>query len=328
MRTGTSIAVVLAVALGLGTGAVVGSGAGSDLGSAAVTAQCKAAKSAVAQARLVRTKAQRGLRKAHTPAAKRRARARVTKAQKGLSRALARQRRACATHTTPTNTGSSTTQVTHTFAVSLAGSGSGSVISSPAGIQCPGTCQAGFDGGTQVTLTATPASGSQFAGWSGGGCSSTNSCQVTLSSDLSVTATFTQSAIVPEAGRWTAQTVAAGSSGNTMTVTGVWFTVGPDRTAVSKFNFVYSYRGMGQTLPCSGTDFGVETASAPITNGQFSTPSDATWSGRGWATFEGTFDSASSAHGTARYHGYIGSFECAYSGQVDTDIAPWTASPG
>jgi hypothetical protein len=41
-----------------------------------------------------------------------------------------------------------------------------------------------------VTLTATPTEGSTFAGWSGGGCSGTGTCQLTLSSDQDVTATF------------------------------------------------------------------------------------------------------------------------------------------
>jgi hypothetical protein len=40
-----------------------------------------------------------------------------------------------------------------------------------------------------VTLTATPAAGSTFTGWSGG-CSGTGSCQVQLDSDAAVTATF------------------------------------------------------------------------------------------------------------------------------------------
>src|SRR5438093_768142 len=44
-----------------------------------------------------------------------------------------------------------------------------------------------------VTLTATPASGSTFTGWSGGGCSGTGSCSVTVTAAVSVTATFNQS---------------------------------------------------------------------------------------------------------------------------------------
>jgi hypothetical protein len=78
-----------------------------------------------------------------------------------------------------------------TLSVATAGTGSGTVSSSPAGISCGSMCSAQFDARTQVTLTATPASGSTFAGWSGGGCSGTGTCTVTLSTDQTITATFT-----------------------------------------------------------------------------------------------------------------------------------------
>jgi hypothetical protein len=42
-----------------------------------------------------------------------------------------------------------------------------------------------------VTLTATPETGSVFSGWSGGGCSGTGTCTVTMSSEKAVSATFT-----------------------------------------------------------------------------------------------------------------------------------------
>jgi hypothetical protein len=77
-----------------------------------------------------------------------------------------------------------------TLSVSKAGSGSGTVTSSPAGIDCGSTCSHAYTSGTQVTLTASAASGSTFAGWSGGGCSGTDTCQVTVSAATSVTATF------------------------------------------------------------------------------------------------------------------------------------------
>jgi hypothetical protein len=77
-----------------------------------------------------------------------------------------------------------------TLTVSRSGTGSGSVTSSPAGIDCGATCSHAYDQGTTVTLTATPASGSRFAGWSGGGCPGTGDCQVTLNGDTEVTATF------------------------------------------------------------------------------------------------------------------------------------------
>jgi uncharacterized repeat protein (TIGR02543 family) len=77
------------------------------------------------------------------------------------------------------------------------GTGSGSVTSSPLGIDCPGgPCLNVFDGGSQVTLTATPAAGSQFTGWTGGGCGTDPTCTVTMNSDLTVTATFGPAVVV------------------------------------------------------------------------------------------------------------------------------------
>lgn len=79
----------------------------------------------------------------------------------------------------------------HTLTVTRAGTGSGTVTSSPSGISCGSNCTASFSSGSHVTLTEAPATGSTFAGWSGGGCSGTSTtCQVTLSSNQAVTATF------------------------------------------------------------------------------------------------------------------------------------------
>jgi hypothetical protein len=68
------------------------------------------------------------------------------------------------------------------------GSGAGTVVSAPAGIDCGSTCQAVFGTGASVVLTATAASGSTFAGWSGGNCTGTGTC--TVASESAVTATF------------------------------------------------------------------------------------------------------------------------------------------
>jgi uncharacterized delta-60 repeat protein len=78
------------------------------------------------------------------------------------------------------------------FAVSVAkaGAGSGSVRSSPAGIDCGGACSGLFDDGAEVTLTATAAGGSAFVGWSGAGCSGAGTCALAMSADRTVTATF------------------------------------------------------------------------------------------------------------------------------------------
>jgi hypothetical protein len=78
----------------------------------------------------------------------------------------------------------------HYLSVAKAGSGQGTVTSTPAGINCGALCSATFNNGVLVTLTATPASGSSFSGWSGAGCSGTATCAVAMSAAQSVTATF------------------------------------------------------------------------------------------------------------------------------------------
>ena len=78
-----------------------------------------------------------------------------------------------------------------TLTVNKSGNGAGTVTSAPAGISCGSTCAYEFAKGTKVTLTAAPDSGSTFSGWSGAGCSGTNTCNVTLNAAASVQANFT-----------------------------------------------------------------------------------------------------------------------------------------
>lgn len=85
------------------------------------------------------------------------------------------------------------TAIQPTLTVTLSGSGGGSVISSPSGINCPGTCAAQFDQNSTVTLAAAPSSSSSFTGWSGA-CSGTAGCSVPMgTSDKAVTAGFAAS---------------------------------------------------------------------------------------------------------------------------------------
>src|SRR5215472_15307245 len=78
----------------------------------------------------------------------------------------------------PTTCG--TTPQTFGLSVVKVGTGSGTVTSAPPGISCGASCSASYASGTAVTLSASPASGSTFTGWSGGGCSGSGTCTVTL----------------------------------------------------------------------------------------------------------------------------------------------------
>ncbi len=80
--------------------------------------------------------------------------------------------------------------VLEVLSVTKAGTGAGTVISSPNGISCGSVCSGSFTQNQAVSLTATPDSGSTFAGWSGA-CTGTSSCVVPMSAAQSVVATFT-----------------------------------------------------------------------------------------------------------------------------------------
>jgi hypothetical protein len=62
------------------------------------------------------------------------------------------------------------------------------VTTSPSGINCGSSCSANYNSGQIVTLTATPAAGSTFAGWSGN--SDCTDGSVTMNASKSCTATF------------------------------------------------------------------------------------------------------------------------------------------
>jgi hypothetical protein len=105
--------------------------------------------------------------------------------------------------------------------VDVGGNGAGTVTSTPAGINCGSTCLAEFAPETAVTLTATPAAGSSFAGWYAG-CVGTGQCTTTvIGPDLVganfITPDFSLDATAPVPG-----TVVSGQSAtSTVTVTSI-----------------------------------------------------------------------------------------------------------
>jgi len=70
------------------------------------------------------------------------------------------------------------------------GTGTGSVNFTPPDSNCTADCAETYDHGTMVTLTATADDGSTFTGWSGGICSGTDACVITMDEEKNVTATF------------------------------------------------------------------------------------------------------------------------------------------
>jgi hypothetical protein len=77
--------------------------------------------------------------------------------------------------------------------LSVTVAGSGSVSSSPVGINsCANSCTAQFPQNSSVTLTAIPAAGFSFQGWSGA-CTGAGVCALTMDTNKSITAIFVTS---------------------------------------------------------------------------------------------------------------------------------------
>jgi YVTN family beta-propeller protein len=90
------------------------------------------------------------------------------------------------------------------FVLTLTTVGSGTITANPSPVG--GT----YGAGTVVALTAAPAAGSQFSGWSGA-CSGTGACNVTMDAAKSVTATFTTTPPPPVQFTLTLSTVGDGT---------------------------------------------------------------------------------------------------------------------
>ena len=80
-----------------------------------------------------------------------------------------------------------------TVTVQKQGIGSGTITSTPLGIDCGTTCSGEFEQGTMVSFNAAATTpGSVFVGWSGGACSgAVPTCTVVINANQTVTATFT-----------------------------------------------------------------------------------------------------------------------------------------
>jgi Divergent InlB B-repeat domain len=75
-------------------------------------------------------------------------------------------------------------------ALSVRLQGSGTVRSDVPGVLCSAACATSWNRGSQVLLTATPAAGQRFVGWSGACQGATLNCGLILEGDAAVTARF------------------------------------------------------------------------------------------------------------------------------------------
>jgi len=150
----------------------------------------------------------------------------------------------------------------YTLTVDKAGTGTGTVTSDPLGIDCGADCSEVYDYSTVVTLTAAPAIGSTFAGWSGA-CTGTGTCVVTMDAAKTVTANFTPNA-------YSLNVAKDGTGTGTVTSNPVGINCGADCSQVYNYNtvvtltaapgFMSTFGGWGGA--CTGTGTCVVTMDA------------------------------------------------------------------
>lgn len=92
--------------------------------------------------------------------------------------------------------------------------GTGTVTSNPAGIDCGTACIAEFPVNSMVSLSATPAAGHIFIGWSGA-CTGSQTCTIRANGAVQVTAEFVR------AGQLSVATIGSGQGSVTSRPTGI-----------------------------------------------------------------------------------------------------------
>jgi cellulose 1,4-beta-cellobiosidase len=142
--------------------------------------------------------------------------------------------------------------------VTRSGTGMGTVVSVPAGIQCGATCSAAFAADAVVTLTAAAASGSTFGGWSGACTGYASTCTLLMSSARDVTAIFMSglprlTIVKSGSGAGTVTTSPAGiSCGATCTATFAYGAMVTLNVAPASGSRVVSVGGCTDAGGCSG----------------------------------------------------------------------------
>ena len=125
---------------------------------------------------------------------------------------------------------------TFSLSVNKTGTGNGTVISNPAGINCGNDCSQPYTAGTVVVLSAFPAAGSVFSSWTGSGCSTGS---VTMNGSRSCTAVF----------RLGDQQISSDFDNDSVTDTAVY------QESTGHWFFVGSTSGFGQHLSFGGPGF-------------------------------------------------------------------------
>jgi len=148
----------------------------------------------------------------------------------------------CTVSMTGTEKVSATFDPGEVLTVSIAGTGAGTVTSTPSGISCPAICSFTFPPNTAVTLSETPGSNDAFSSWAGA-CTGSANCSVTLDASMSITANFSSE---------------NGSGGGSQSATFVY--IASNKSANTNEIVAYQSDSNGQLTPVAGSPFAVNAA--------------------------------------------------------------------
>jgi Divergent InlB B-repeat domain len=175
----------------------------------------------------------------------------------------------------PSNESCGTTAGPQQFRLSISLVGSGTLTSSPSGINCPGDCIEDYVSGTQVTLSPSPLSGWRFSNWGGECTGQGSSCVLTMSGTKNVTVSFAQTGGGGSAGTWTVLPIAgATASGPTL--------------AMYEGNLSLLVRGFGDGVYFTRRIAGVWSPWLGLNGFTFSEPGAVEFNGALWVFIRGT----------------------------------------
>ena len=149
-----------------------------------------------------------------------------------------------------------------------------------------------YDDGTEVTVTATPSTGYRFTGWSGA-CTGTGACEVTMTADRAVTATFVR--------RYTLTASASPSGGGSVSGGGTYDS-GTNVTVTASPNSGYRFDRWSGACTGSGTCSVTMSAARSVTAHfvrRYTLTASASPSGGGSVSGGGTYDSGANVTVTA-----------------------------
>lgn len=151
----------------------------------------------------------------------------------------------------------------YTATVVKSGTGTGTVTSSDAKVNCGSFCVVSYSSTASVTFTAAAATGSNFTSWSGCDSVSGNTCTVSIAANRSVTATFTKVPVTPTIA-WTPATTS--TTFGTALGTGVLNATAAYNGSPVAGTFTYMATYTGGTLPVTAaTVLPVGTYSMAVT---------------------------------------------------------------